>query len=263
MIDAAGLASAGLRVDRAGDVLTVTLDRPARLNAQTPAMWAALAGIGASLPGDVRVIVLRGAGTAFSSGLDVSAFDTGIDGAARTSLAGLALMPEAAALELIASYQAAFTWWSRPDVISIAAVQGYAIGAGFQLALACDLRIAADDVQMSLPEATRGLVPDLGGTAALVRAVGYSRALEIAVTGRRVGAAEAYRLGLVNLVVQPAELDAAVSDCVAAVAAVDRNTATDLKSLLSGALGRTAQQQLAEEREAQLRRLKDGSGIGD
>ena len=72
-MDADRLKSAGLRCERAGDVVTVTLNRPDKLNAQTPAMWAALAEIGASLPGDIRIVVLCGAGSSFSSGLDVSA----------------------------------------------------------------------------------------------------------------------------------------------------------------------------------------------
>jgi enoyl-CoA hydratase/carnithine racemase len=172
-------------------------------------------------------------------------------------------LPEAAALARIAAYQSAFSWLARPDIVSIAAVQGHAIGAGFQLALACDLRIAADDVALSLPEPSRGLVPDLGGTHPLVRAVGYSRALEICLTGRTVRAAEAHRLGLVTMVVQAGDLDAAVADCVEAILGTPHAAASEVKALLSGALGRTAEQQLAVEREAQVRRLKDGLGIGD
>ena len=87
-------------------------------------------------------------------------------------------------------------------------MQGHAIGAGCQLALACDLRILTDDAQLRLPEATLGLVPDLTGTSTLVELVGYSRALEICLTGRAVQAAEAHAIGLANLVVPAAELDA-------------------------------------------------------
>lgn len=262
MIDEGRLRDAGLDCRRDGAVVTVTLNRPERLNAQTPAMWGALTDIGRALTGDVRVVVLRGAGRAFSSGLDRAFLDARTDDAGVT-LPAIAALPEADALALIESFQRAFTWWSRPGLISIAAVQGHAIGAGFQLALACDLRIAADDVQLSLPEATRGLVPDLGGTHALVRAVGYSRALEICLTGRVVRAPEALRLGLVNLVVPRPDLDAAVADCVAAVLATPQAAAAEMKALLSGALGRTAERQLAEEREAQVRRLKNAARIGD
>ncbi|MEO6713631.1 MAG: enoyl-CoA hydratase/isomerase family protein [Mycobacteriales bacterium] len=261
MIDGSRLVEAGLLSTRSGDVVTVTLNRPERLNAQTPAMWAALADIGAQLPGDVRVVVLRGAGAAFSSGVDVGLFAASPAG--ESELSAIASLPEWAAAERICEFQRAFTWWSRPDVITVAAVHGHVIGAGFQLALACDLRIAADDARFSLPEASLGLVPDLGGTRALVRAVGYARALEICLTGRAVGAPEALALGLVNLVVGLDDLDPAVDDCVAAILATPRTTATEIKALLSGALGRTEQQQLAAEREAQVRRLKEGHGIGD
>lgn len=261
MISSERLDECGLQFSHTGDVVTVTLHRPETLNAQTPVMWAALADIGRALPADVRIVVVAGAGRAFSSGLDLAAFRGGTGGA---GLAGdIAALPEDLALERIAGYQQAFSWLTRPDIISIAAVQGHAIGAGFQLALACDLRIAADDAEFALPEAMLGLVPDLGGTRTLVRAVGYSRALEIALTGRRVGAAEALQLALVNLVVPPHQLQAATADCIAAIRATGRDTATEIKVLLDGALGRTAQQQLAAEREAQLRRLKDRFGTGD
>lgn len=261
MVAARRLTEAGLCLSRDGDAVTVTLDRPERRNAQTPAMWSALADIGRELPGDVRFVILRGAGASFSSGLDVAAFGSGIDG--EITLAGIAALPSAAAQEVIASFQRAFTWWSRPDIITIAVVQGHAIGAGAQLALACDLRIAADDMQLSLPEASLGLVPDLGGTAALVRAVGFSRALEICLTGRHIGAAEAHRLGLVTIVVAPTDLDAALADCVSAMRATKRETATEIKALLSLALDQTVERQLASEREAQVRRLKDAAQIGD
>jgi enoyl-CoA hydratase/carnithine racemase len=166
-------------------------------------------------------------------------------------------MPAAAADHLLDGYQQAFRWLRRPDLISVAAVQGHAIGAGCQLALACDLRVLADDVQLALPEPTLGLVPDLGGTAPLLDAVGYSRALEICLTGRRVGADEAYRLGLATLVVPRAELAAATDDLVAALLAVPRDAAVETKALLLGAGGRSRAEQEAAERAAQARRLQD------
>ena len=96
----------------------------------------------------------------------------------------------------IAGFQEAFTWWRRPDLVSVAAVQGHAVGAGFQLALACDVRVVADDVQLAMREPSLGLVPDLVGTWPLVQAVGYSRALEICLSGRWVGADEAVAIGI-------------------------------------------------------------------
>lgn len=137
----------------------------------------------------------------------------------------------------IASYQEAFTWWRRNDVISVAAVQGHAIGAGFQLALACDLRVVADDVQFAMRETSLGLVPDLTGTKPLLDLVGYGRALEICATGRFVGAAESERIGLANLVVPAAELEAAVKDLAAPLLAAPRDAVIETKALLREASG--------------------------
>lgn len=262
VLDCDRLAEAGLRLEVAEALATVTLNRPERRNAQTPQMWAGLREIGQALPGTVRVVVVRGAGAAFSAGLDTAMFTPqGLPGA--QSFTETARLPDAAALELIESYQGAFTWWRRPDLISIAAVAGHAVGAGFQLALACDLRLLADDAQLTMAETGRGLVPDLGGTRPLVELVGYPRALEICVTGRRIGAAEAAALGLAELVVPVADLDAAVADLAAALLAAPRDAVIETKALLLGALRGTPAEQLAAEREAQLRRLRDLAGIGE
>jgi enoyl-CoA hydratase/carnithine racemase len=253
------LAEAGVLLDVRDTVATVTLNRPERRNAQTPQMWAALREVGRQLPGSVRVVVLRGAGAAFSAGLDTAMFTpAGVPGA--PSFTAMARLPDAEALDVIASYQAAFTWWRRPPLVSIAAVQGHAVGAGFQLALACDLRILTDDAQLTMAETSRGLVPDLGGTRPLVELVGYPRAIEICATGRRVGAREAAALGLAEMVVPAADLDGAVADLTAALLAAPRDAVIETKALLCAALGRTPAEQLAAEREAQLRLLRDLAG---
>ena len=137
-------------------------------------------------------------------------FTTGVDG--EPGMIGLAALDDAALDTTIEGFQQAFAWWRDDRIVSIAAVQGHAVGAGFQLALACDLRVLADDAQLSMKETTLGLVPDLGGTKPLVDLVGYSRALEICTTGRWVGAAEAAATGLASLVVPSAELEAAARD---------------------------------------------------
>lgn len=163
----------------------------------------------------------------------------------------------------IAEYQEAFTWWRRNDIVSIAAVQGHAIGAGFQLALACDLRIVAEDVQFAMRETSLGLVPDLTGTHPLVNLVGYARALEICATGRFVHAEEAERTGLANLVVPADQLDAAARDLSAALLAAPRDAVIETKALLSGAVSRTYEDQRTAERAAQGRRLRDLAGVTD
>jgi enoyl-CoA hydratase/carnithine racemase len=235
----------------------VTLCRAEKRNAQTPATWRALAAIGARLLADdeVRVVVLRAEGASFSAGLDRAMFTTGVDG--EPGLVGLAALDDTGLDAAIAGFQEAFAWWRDPRVVSIAAVQGHAVGAGFQLALACDLRVLAEDAVLSMKETSLGLVPDLGGTKPLVELVGVSRALEICVTGRWVGAAEAAAMGLASLVVPSGELDAATRDLAAALLAAPSGAVRATKELLGGADGRTYDEQRAAERTAQAGRLRD------
>jgi enoyl-CoA hydratase/carnithine racemase len=233
--------AAHLRVSRDGAVVTVTLDRPEVHNAQTPATWYGLGAVGRWLPGDVRAVVLKGSGRSFSSGLD------------RTVLAA----GTPTSLQDIATYQLGFTWLREPSIVTVAAVQGYALGAGCQLALACDLRVLSEDAQLALPEPSLGLVPDLTGTHPLVRAVGYARALEICLTGRRVGAEEALRIGLANTVVPREQLGSATDQLMAAVLAPMRGAVIETKALLQQALHNDLETQRAAEREAQARRFTD------
>jgi enoyl-CoA hydratase/carnithine racemase len=249
---------AGFRVDSFSEdrpeCVVVTLDRPERLNSQTPAMWDGLVQLRRDLPGTVRVVVIRGAGRAFSAGLDRSLFSG--DG-----ILAIPQLPQDEATARIAHWQQAFDWTSRPDLVSIAAVQGHAIGAGFQLALGADIRILADDAQFTMAEPTLGIVPDLGGTKRLADLVGYSRAAEICLTGRRVGAEEALRLGLASHVVPPDGLDDAVQRTVGALLAIDRDAAAETKALLLGAARNTQAEQEAAERAAQYRRLRALTGL--
>jgi enoyl-CoA hydratase/carnithine racemase len=264
------IETAGLRYRVDGPVATVTLARPERRNAQDPAMWAALRSIGDALADDVRVVVVRGEGRSFSAGIDRSLLAGG-DGGRSPALLDLASMDDTARDARIAAYQGAFSWLRRPRLISIAAVQGHAVGAGFQLALACDLRVLSDDASLSMRETSLGLVPDLGGTGPLVAAVGYSRALEICVTGRWIGAVEAGELGLATIVVPLRELDAAVADLVSAVTAAPYGAVTATKALLLGAATTAHVEQLRAERTAQAARIRDlaasargnHSGTGD
>ena len=249
----------GVRYERDGPVATVTLCRPEVLNAQTPAMWVELADISRKLPGDVRVVIVRGEGRAFSAGLDLSV----ARGPGDSSLAGLARLSPDECAERIAGFQSAFTWLRRPSLVTIAAVHGHAIGAGFQLALNCDLRVLADDARFSMVEVTLGLVPDLGGTKRLVELVGPSRALEICLTGRRVSADEADRIGLATAVVPPDALPGAVADLAAAVLAGQPGAVAEIKALVAGASGRPYADQDRAEREAQTRRLRELAGIGE
>jgi enoyl-CoA hydratase/carnithine racemase len=213
-----------------------------------------------ALPGTVRVLFIRGEGPSFSAGLDRAVFgDYGTDDA--PGLVGLANAEPADALAAISSYQEAFSLGSRPGWVSIALVQGHAIGAGFQLALSCDIRLATEDAQFSMAEVTLGLVPDLGGTKRLVELVGYSRAASICLTGRRVSAAEAHLLGLVAAVVEPSALQEAADRFADQILALPVSAVTETKALLLAASGRSQLDQEAAEREAQYRQLRLLAGL--
>lgn len=183
------------------------LNRPEKLNAQTPRMWAELRDLGRELraDADLRCLVVSGEGRAFSSGIDLAEITRGdgLAGAAEVK-AGERDDPLAA---MILQGQEAFTWLPEAPFPSIAAVRGYALGAGLQLALACDLRVAARGTKLGVLEFRYGLLPDLGGTAWLPRAVGPAKAKELVFTAATIDADEALRIGLVNQVVEDERLD--------------------------------------------------------
>ena len=248
------LVAVGLRLEVAGPVATITLDRPDVRNAQTPAMWMALAELGAGLPDDVRVVVVTGEGETFSAGLDRAMLDPA--NAGEGSVLGLLALSDEDASARIEEFQRGFTWLRDPRFVSIAKVRGYAIGAGFQLALSCDLRVVADDAKFSMKESALGLVPDLTGTKPLVEHVGYARALEICATARVVDADEAVRIGLATAAVPSDELDARVADLAAALTAPMPGVVPETKTLLQGAADRDLDEQRRLEREAQVRRFR-------
>ncbi|MEP9365005.1 enoyl-CoA hydratase/isomerase family protein [Nocardioides sp. CN2-186] len=254
-MDPKTLEDAGLQYDVAGPIATITLNRPQVRNAQTPTMWHALAAIGAEIPDDVRVVVVRGAGAAFSAGLDRSMLDPA--GTGPDSVASLMTRSDEEVSSAIDGFQRGFTWLRDPSFVSIAAVHGYAIGAGFQLALSCDLRVVAEDAQFCMKESALGLVPDLTGTKPLVESVGYARALEICATARMVGAAEAVDIGLALAAVPVDDLEATVADLAGALIAPMAGAVRETTALLQGAADRSLDEQRRLEREAQLRRFRE------
>ncbi len=248
-------ADGGLRLEVDGEIATITLDRPEKRNAQTFAIWSALGRIGESLPEQVRVVVVKGEGPSFSAGIDLRMFTPeGVPGQGSFSSAAAA---DAATFEQrLQQAQAGYLWLRRPEIVSIAAVRGHAIGAGFQLALACDLRIVADDVAFCMKEAALGLVPDLTGTKPLVELVGLAKAKDLCLTARVVRADEAVRIGLAENVVAGSDLDQAVQDKIAELLAVNRDAAAATKRLLQGASSRTLEEQCAAEGLEQAARIK-------
>ena len=243
-----------LRVEQSGPVLTITLDSPERRNAQAPSLWSALAGVGGSLDPSVRVVILRAEGLSFSAGLD-RAMLTPQGAPGEPSILALAAGAAGALEEAIEQFQRGFSIWAQVPAITIAAVQGHAIGAGFQLALACDLRVVADDVAFAMRETSLGLVPDLAGTSPLVRSVGYARALEICATGRFVGAQESVAIGLATLAVAGEQLDATARELADAILDAPQAAVRELKPLLRNAIDASRADQLRAEREAQARLL--------
>ena len=189
-------AGPGFTLTGTGPVRHLTLRRPHRRNAQTLAMWHAMDSAAEQLAVDteVRCLIVTGDGDTFSAGLDLDelAEDGALTAIARTpSGAGTA-----AAEGMLTAVQRAFLWPSRVPYLTIAAVEGAAIGAGMELALACDIRIVADTARLRLPEVGMGVVPDLGGCHLLRNLVGYERALDLIVNSRWITGTDAVELGI-------------------------------------------------------------------
>lgn len=254
-VSAERLAEIGLRFEVDGEIATITLDRPEKRNAQTFATWSALARIGENLPEQVRVVVVKGEGPSFSAGIDLRMFTPeGVPG--QGSFSSAAATDGETFGQRIRQAQEGFLWLRRPEIVSIAAVQGHAIGAGFQLALACDLRIVADDVIFCMKEPALGLVPDLTGTKPLVELVGLAKAIDICLTARNVHAEEAMRIGLAEQVVAGGDLDKTVQDKITALLSTNRDAAVATKRLLQGARARTLEEQCAAEGAEQAERIR-------
>lgn len=188
-----------LRSERRGAVAVLTLDRPASLNALDRALLEAIASEVAAVGADpgVRALVLTGEGRAFAAGADIAQMRalSPVEALAFGRLGHAAT----AALEALA-------------VPTIAAVNGFALGGGCELALACDWIYASTKARFGQPEVGLGLVPGFGGTTRLVRRVGIAWAKELVLTGAPVAADEALRIGLANRVFEPdALLDAAIA----------------------------------------------------
>lgn len=179
-------------------VATIELARPQKLNAMNAQMFTELGDAAEQAGTDpgVRVVLVKGQGKSFSAGIDIAL------------LGQLAGTRGARFRTFVRTAQRAGEWLTLMEKPTIAAIHGSALGAGFQLALSCDLRIAADDAQLALPEIRFGIVPDLGGPHHLTRLIGPARTKEIVWTGRTVEAQEALQIGLLNRLAPAAELNA-------------------------------------------------------
>ncbi len=179
--------------EKAGHVATITLNRPEKLNALSPELIGELYDALQSADDDesVRVIILTGGETVFAAGADLGAMD--------------AASPDVVqALKLRFAARNPFDYIEQIGKPVIAAVAGYALGGGCELAMCCDFRIAADNAKFGQPEIRVGLIPGAGGTQRLPRLIGMTKAKQLIMLGETIDADEAERLGLVNAVV-PAE----------------------------------------------------------
>jgi enoyl-CoA hydratase len=176
----------------------LTINRPQALNALSFAIIADIASaLDAVAQSDARALVVTGTGEkAFCAGADIK------------ELTGRAMAEQKRGAEL---GQAAFAKLDLLPIPSIALVNGYAFGGGCELALACTFRLATANAKFGLPEVKLGLIPGYGGTQRLPRLIGESRAMEMILTGRTVGAEEALRVGLANRIVEPPILDGAIA----------------------------------------------------
>lgn len=215
--------AATVLLESAGGIATLTLNRPAALNALSRALAANLAAALHELATDdtLRVIVLRGAGErAFCTGadlkeratlsLDEKGYHTALIGAAADALAAM-------------------------PVPTIATIRGYALAGGLELALACDIRLAATDAVFGLTEVMIGIFPGAGGPVRLPRVVGPGKARELIFSGRRIDATEALACGLIERVVAPDQLDQTVAALAAQIAAAAPLAVRAVKRVLDGA----------------------------
>jgi enoyl-CoA hydratase/carnithine racemase len=218
----------------------VSLNRPERHNALDDATSARLAEVlrRAMADDEVRCILLRGEGRSFCSGRDTSQLGQRTAGESDLAFVGRA---QQLRREVLAS----------PTPV-VAAIRGYALGGGFEMALSADVRIAADDARFALPEIGFGLVPDTGGTQLLTALAGPSRAKYLVLSGEQIDAATALSWGVVDFVVAPEELDERALAVAARLAAAPPTAAALGKRLVDGAWEATIRRGMEAELLAQV-----------
>ena len=240
-----------IAVDREGAVAWITLNRPDRLNALTATMSGELESAFRDAGNDehVRCVVLTGEGRGFCAGQDLTEFENAYRSGQRPDIAE----------HLRTSYHRMIPVVVQTSKPVIAAINGVAAGAGLSLALACDLRIASDEAKITQAFVKIGLIPDSGGSYLLPRAVGYSKALELSITGDMIDANTALAAGLVSRVVQAASFRDDVTALANRLASMPTLAIAATKSLLQGAPHLTLQDALEKEAatQAEMGRTSD------
>jgi enoyl-CoA hydratase/carnithine racemase len=208
-----------LRMETVGPVATLTIDRPAKRNAMSFEMWSAIPGLLASVPPDARVLVVQG-GDHFSAGADISEFESlrsGADGASRYG-------------DTVHAAERAIALFDRP---TIAVVHGVCVGGGCEIALACDMRIAADNARFGITPAKLGIVYSFTSTKRLVEAVGPAWARQILFTADIIDAPTALRIGLVNELHPAAGLADRARELAATIASRSRVSLRGAKTIIN------------------------------
>jgi enoyl-CoA hydratase len=227
-----------LKVEAAGPVATLTISREAALNALSSTVIAELTTVCGELEvaDDVRVVILTGAGDkAFVAGADIA------------EMVEMTPVQAAAFAEMGGALGASIEGSSKPW---IAAVNGFALGGGCELALACDFVYASDKAKFGQPEVKLGVIPGFGGTQRLARRVGVAKAKELCMTGDTIDAAEALRIGLADAVVPHAELAGKVKDLAGRIAKNGPLAVAEVKRLVHLGQSTTLDHALALEQKS-------------
>jgi enoyl-CoA hydratase/carnithine racemase len=227
--------------EKEGDIAYVTLNRPRVLNAFSVGMRDDLYEVFSAIRIDdeVKVVVVKGAGEkAFCAGADLSEFLTAPS------------VMKARRIRGVRDLWRLFVSIPQP---LIAALHGYVLGSGMEIALFCDLRIASDDAVFGLPEVGLGILPGAGGTQTLPRIMGLSGSLDMLLTGRRLTAEEARDTGLVNRVVPKARLYGLVDETAKRIAAFDVQAVRNAKQAVTRGMDMTLEQGLDLEKKLAVR----------
>jgi enoyl-CoA hydratase/carnithine racemase len=202
--------------DKRGDIAWVTLNRPRQMNAYNVAMRDALYEILRAIHDDdsVRAMILRGAGPAFSTGGDLAEFGSA---------------PSPTVARWVRFRRDVWGTLRSLPIPTVAAIHGYTVGGGFEMALLCDVAIGADDLKISLPETGSGMIPGVAGTQTSSRRLGLGRALDLCLTGRWIDAREALQVGLVAEIVRRPALDRRALAIARALGRAPRHLSAALK----------------------------------
>ncbi|MEA2682583.1 MAG: methylglutaconyl-CoA hydratase [Chloroflexota bacterium] len=224
-------------------LLTITLNRADKRNALSTELFAAVGeAFDRAAEPEVRTVLLRGEGKVFCAGIDLASLAALAGGNVRENFPGG-----------VAQLQAIYMKLERIGKPSVAAVHGAAFGAGLQLAMACDLRVVADDVRLGMLEIRYGIIPDLTGIHRAVQLCGPSRAKDLAMTGRELGADEALRIGLADRVVPAVDVQQTALDLARAIAGNAPIATSSIKRLADqAAAGQAPDDNLRDVAAAQL-----------